>query len=569
MSTGGSFQADSRKGLRDYCFSQRGMLLVPIEHLSAEGISDELRQDIARRDALSDVALDWFDQAFKQYWERASELHQTVPRYWYPPRVQHACIVTEPKTIRPFFQPFNRNSWLLYASDFEPDTSSLELATYCFFHVERLSLVQQILPAQYLNLSYFRTLSRDQVTDFRAGCRRCDRPDAGAFRALGKAMEWIVRLPHETLAPARVAIPGAQLLQDSGLIVDRDSHQRLTALQQAGANAVNAVIKRYQGQYQSAPAHGGDDIASWLTQTKAQLVVTGAKGEMLWDTERPTQTLALVQALKPINREAACSILEDLKVVDQRTRQFLAAIKDKGALVDPAPHIGEGGLSYIHRERKLVAYPIGGEGNEHRLWEPAPPFERLMVGARTIHEWGHLAAESGWVRVREQRAVERQEIYDQLVDFFNQLHDRAAPGIKRIAAQEVAALTQRKGSLGQGLMHALSIRVEDYMSNLLAQRLLPADEMDTYVRNNVCGHAQDYTAAGVFMQLARLAYEYQYLALSRIPEPMNWFYSSTWIEELMFRPGVLTSTDFEELVGRVGDLCACFEIDQSRFKFED
>ena len=50
--------------------------------------------------------------------------------------------MTDAERTRPYYLPFNKSSWLLYATDFDPDATDLELATYLFFHTERLCLTK-------------------------------------------------------------------------------------------------------------------------------------------------------------------------------------------------------------------------------------------------------------------------------------------------------------------------------------------------------------------------------------------------------------------------------------------
>ncbi len=102
------------------------------------------------------------------------------------------------------------------------------------------------------------------------------------------------------------------------------------------------------------------------------------------------------------------SILKDLQVVGYHSKRFLDSLRHRDKLADPAPYMSAGGLSHIDGQWKLIAYDIGPGPNAGRLWESTPPFERLMLGARTIHKWGHLAAYSGWVRVPEERNMDRE-----------------------------------------------------------------------------------------------------------------------------------------------------------------
>ena len=71
--------------------------------------------------------------------------------------------------------------------------------------------------------------------------------------------------------------------------------------------------------------------------------------------------------------------------------------------VDP-PEITQADGTYLHTERRMVAYSLS-QNSWEPLTEPSPPLKRLALGARVIHEWGHLCEESGWLGVPEARAT--------------------------------------------------------------------------------------------------------------------------------------------------------------------
>src|SRR5262249_59350827 len=77
-------------------------------------------------------------------------------------------------------------------------------------------------------------------------------------------------------------------------------------------------------------------------------------------------------------------------------RAFVAAVVDTDALPAPQPNTFQTGYAYLHAERTLVAYNLHEPGME-RLHGPPLPYAREMLGARTAHEWAHLAEAAGWV----------------------------------------------------------------------------------------------------------------------------------------------------------------------------
>ena len=76
-------------------------------------------------------------------------------------------------------------------------------------------------------------------------------------------------------------------------------------------------------------------------------------------------------------------------------------------------------------------------------------------------------------------------------------------------------LAARAGSLEQALARKTLARVGDYLANLLCRRLLPAEELQAYVRTNVRHHFGE--RLGVVSELARYAYEVHYLRLAGLP----------------------------------------------------
>ncbi len=550
-----------------YCFAWDGMFVVPIEGLTSAGMTPAFRATLLEQGAAGEAWAEQFDQAFATYWERASALSAAAPHHWYPPRLQHVCIVTEPDRVRPYFQPFNKSSWLLYASDFEPATTTPEFAAFQFFHVERMGILQQIVPSLIANLAYFLTLSDEEVEQFCDGCRRTTRPDLAGYQALVDAMPAVRQLHHETLRPAALAIPGAVRIPDLGLVFPASLQEPLAALQSSWGRAAQNVFERHRGAHVAPSRTRGTRVGDWLVEARPPLLVTGAEGRILWDCEMPDERAALDEALAEASADAEVAIRSDLEAVGEQTARFLACARDPQELVDPSPHMTEEGLSYVHRERKLVAYSIGPGENENRIWQETPPYERWMLAARTAHEWGHLVAESGWVHVPDARKEERAEKEAALVALFDEVHDSAPDPVRAATAEEAAHYAAKSGSLGNALLKGMMIRIEDYQANLFAHRLLDADAMDTYVRNNVFCELPGATRGGVYFPMVQQVYELQYLRLSRIPEGRDWFLRSTWFAERFIEPGIITLEQFHQLADAIAAVCDCYELDPERFDF--
>ena len=553
--------------LFDYYFAHDGIFVIPIEHLSSVGLSRSFEDDVLKRGVFNRESIELFNQAFTTYWKRALDLHHKAPRFWFPPRVQHICIVTQPNRVRPYYLPFNKNSWTVYASDFDPALSTLEFATYQLFHVERMALLQQIGPASLAaNLSYFLTLGQKHLRDFATGCRKTPRPDAKGFRALAEAMSWIQKLYHEQLKRPTLALPQARVMRQTGLVLPGSLSNKLDRLLQSWLNCASDVLQQHRGTF-TRRAVPETKISRWLSEMQPPLLVTGAKGRILWAPDAPEETAELHASLAELTEQGEERILKDLDIVGFHSRRFLESLRVPQELANPAPDLAEEGLSYIHGERKLVAYNIGPGEFENRLWESSPPYERLMLAARTIHEWTHVAAESGWVIIPTGRKSDWRALTDELAELFEEMYAVAPTAIRKQTARELAMSEGESGRLGQAVLKRMLHRAEDFMCNLLAKKFLSPDEMDTYARNNVYSHWDEDASGGIYVQLCRQAYEFQYLRLSRIEDPMDWFLKSTWFTERFIQTGVISEALFERLMTNVAQICDGYQIDESKFNF--
>lgn len=558
--------------LFDYFSRSDGCFTVPIEFLSEIGIRDTFSQHLISNGICTTNNIDLFNQAYSIYFERARMLYKKCPHYWFPPRLQHICIVTDSGLVHPYFQPYNKNSWLLYSDDLEAESSSLEFVVFQFFHIERMWLIGKIDPLLYANFSYFLTLTETQVQNFIEGCQKTTRPDHTGFRALAQAIPTIRGLYHQQLNKPDTRLNNVRVMHDTGLVVPASAHQTLGQLQQVWSKTTQSVITAHQNLHSKVSVDAGKTIEHWLNTQQPKLLITGnIDGDpngILWAPSSVSESNRLREVFSQVSESAEPCILADLKVIDDHSRRFLKSLRQPDQLSKPASYMTEGGLSYIHKNYMLVAYNLGQTRNLTRLWQPAPPYERLMLAARTVHEWGHLAAESGWVIIPQEYQQKRQALEQSLVTLFDQIHSCVPIKIQNQIAPEVTRLQAETGSLGQTLLKRMLVRIEDYMANLVASRFLNADEMDTYVRNNVHCHLQDYSSEGLYMQLIRQAYEFQYLHLSRIENPLQWFYGSTWFVEYFVDNDIISKALFEQLTEVVGAICNCYTVDESKFDFE-
>jgi hypothetical protein len=553
--------------LADFYFVHEEMFVLPIEHLSPQGMSGEYAGWLNERRALPSGWVERFNAAFACAWERASLLEQRAPRHWPPPRLQHCCIITAATRVRPYFQPFNNSAWLLYVSDFDPTHSSLEMSAYLFLHMERMGLLRDVTQTLLSNLAYWLILSDAEIADFVAGCAVSNRPDAAGFRALAAALPWIRRLHDDALKPPLIAtLEPTDGVPHTGLQLPRSSRPRLDGLLRQWSAAAQASLDAFYAAHARRGRDRAGELCSWLRDERPRVVVSGNAGQVLWDPELPGEIASLRRSVGGLGETVAASLRADIELIDRHSRRFCQSLAELQSLPEPHAETTQGGLSYMHLTRKCIAYNLHEPGME-RLRVPAPPYERLMLGARTIHEWGHLAADAGWIRVPAQNKDEHDSLVAALAEQFERLVRDAPPAVRRLTAEETERVARRHGSIGGGLAAIPLSRMPDYQANLLARHYLSDAELETYVRNNVYWLSAAGRPAALFQRLARYSYEFQYLRLSRITDPRRYFLSSTWFVSEYCATQVLREEDFAALLELVGRLCDLQQIDETKFRW--
>lgn len=560
------------EALRSFCFAHRELVVVPIEHLHERGTSDAMARALRDHPALPDGLVELLEQAQATYWQRATELYQRAPDSWFPPRLQHLCIVLDPERVRPYTQPFHESSWVVYASDFDPAVSNVEHATYQLLHAERLGTSRDMAMAVICAMSYWLLRDDAEVEAFATACHRSPRPDAAAFRRLAEALPWVRTLYHDPLRrPPAELRPSLRRVAEAGLWVPAELQPRLRALVPALRDDAAAVMERYLAAMASAPATDPavalaagpvEHVCDWLENARPRVQVTDEHGAVLWDPDAPHELSALRRALEGIGGRVAQSLREDLAVVAERSERFLAAVRHPERLPSAGANVEQEGGIYVHATRPLVVYALGQPGLDPRR-EPAPPYHRLLVGARTVHEWGHLAEDAGLVGVPAHRRDEHEQAQQALARVVDELLADAPASFRTAAAQEAEAAGCEPGALVVRLVLA---RMPDYLSNLLARRLLPPSELQAYVRANV--HAHVGQELRPLHLLARHAAEAQYLALAGIDDPLRYVLRSTWLSDYLVDTGLVAPSHLRALLGATATLCACYELDEEAFSWE-
>ena len=264
-----------------------------------------------------------------------------------------------------------------------------------------------------------------------------------------------------------------------------------------------------------------------------------------------------------IPKRAADSLIEDWSLVDRLSKRFVDALRDPEGLSPPGESLDQEDGIYMYADRMLIAYCLAQPGFK-TLAEEAPPFHRLLVGARTIHEWGHIAADAGMVRIPEHLQDQHEKTHEEVVALFDRIVAGAPAAQRQTAAREVELLRREGYRLGDMPLQ----RIGDYQANLLARAFLSASEMEAYIRANV-RPLIDEEDVGPYLRLARHAYEYQYLTLSRMADPFGYFLSCTWFAEDLIASGIVTEAETRELFEAVGRMFACYEVDSTRIRLPD
>jgi hypothetical protein len=309
------------------------------------------------------------------------------------------------------------------------------------------------------------------------------------------------------------------------------------------------------------------ELADWLAAEAPPLVVTGERNRIVWDPDAPATLDPLRHELAGADAVAVRAIHADLEVVASHTRAFHAALVDPGALPAPPANTEQRGYTYLHRERQLIAYNLHEPGME-RLAGPPLPYARHMLGARTLHEWAHLADAAGWVP-RTVAPARFTELRGALAAELDATIAAASPRVRDLTCADVADLATA-GSPGRALTRILLTRMPDYRSNLVARRFMSDAERETYLRHNVRTLRPEYPPHRLWRMLVRYLYEYQYLGPGlgspAITDARAYLVHSTWFDEDFLASRALSEERFDALAEAVAALCACYAVDESRFR---
>jgi hypothetical protein len=556
-----SGRARSFSMLDAFYFHDPRLTLVPIEHLGPDGIAPSFAQTLAARQGWDEARVELLDEGFALYWSRLEELARRC-RELSPPRLRNVGVVHDPAAVRPYTSILNTSTLTLYASDLDPARSDPELVAYVLAHGDRVADVGEVTLAAVHLAPWWFERSVAERDAFRTAAFAATRPDAAVYRAIADALPWLRELRHAQLRPPRTP-GGHRPIPGTGLLVPRAHEHEPDALVAACRTGARDALGGFLARYRDPDPDAAHELVRWLVNEAPPLVVTGRGGAILWDPDRAADTSAVAAAIGGASRAALADVRADLEVVAEHTRRFLDALVDSASLPAPDPATAQSGYSYLHVERRLIAYNLHEPGIE-RLAGPALPYARAMLGARTMHEWAHLAVDGGLVP----RTVDDAEWRARLDRFAALLDDtiaRASRAVRERTASDVRVL-QRDGSAGQALAAIFTSRISDYQSNLLAFPFLSLVEREAYVRQNVRPLARDYKPEQLWRLLVRALYEYQYLGFSAAPDRRRYFAGTTWLERDLIAPGALDDARFDALAEAAAALCTAHAVDERRIR---
>ncbi|MGH7895029.1 MAG: hypothetical protein ACREQL_10185 [Candidatus Binatia bacterium] len=541
-------------------------MLVPIEHLSETGTSPEFATLLRERGDWLPAHVGLFDEAWSRYWRRSADLARRT-RTWPAPRRRHVAVALQPDAVRPYVQLLNTSAWLIYACDVDPTVGHPEFLAYLLAHGDWMALTGEVSTAAVQSAAWWLERTEEECVAFAAAAARSTRPDAAAFTAVADALPWLRRLHHETLRPPVAVLP-ERSVPGTGLLVPPPFEADPPRLAASWRRTAEQTIARYHATWRRRDPALVVELCDWLAAARPPLLVTGERGRILWGPDAAQRIGAVRRELKRADAVAVLRVHRDLARVAEITGHFLDAVADPSTLPPPAPNTFQTGYTYLHAERRLIAYNLDEPGME-RLQGPPLPYEHAMVGARTAHEWAHVADAAGWVP----RVAAADDWAALRAEFATLMEDTiaAAPaGLRQRTAADLAALAEGR-PLGVALGRVLVTRMPDYRANIVARRLMQDVEAETYVRHNIRTLRHEYGAPQIWRLFLRYVFEYQYLqpalGLTRMHDPRGYFLYSTGFADDFFATGIVDEVRFDAVTAIVARLCAGYAIDRDKLRF--
>ena len=545
--------------MRRFCVAHDNAFTIPAEALTEHGLDPATAALLLDGGRLNIEQLRCLEWGFALYWQRCSALYSRAPRSWFPPRQTNLLVVSNPRGVLQYLEPFGGTSSTLYTTDLDTHP---EYVAALLVHMERLSLLKLIPATVAFNLSYWFDLDATSREAFTHAARIAKRPDAAAFVALSDAFAWIDDLLHDPLRPPeQEATEPFFSIEGADLYVPKRLRGELMGLGKAAEDAVRAAMTAAPGGVRDASrsARALDELCDWLLQTRAHVIVHGPNGGTLW-TPQHDDPIRMRRVLADSDEAAITSIQADLRIIDERSREFLSRVE-----VDSLPThcavLETGGGTYIDAARRVVVHELQ-QPAFNACTVPAPPYHRLLLGARVMHEWGHIAHTAKLLYLPEDRRPEYKEARAELGECFKRVIDAVPAGLRDTIAEEMQDIEPRPEEQAKTLARKTLARVGDYLANMMTVRLIPGEEMQAYVRTNVRHHLDE--RLGLVSELARYAYEIHYLDLVGLPR--SYFYRTSRFPDHFISTGIVREEDAEALFDAAGRVLACYAIDETRLK---
>ncbi len=542
--------------IRRFALAHPSIVVVPAEMLDEHGLEPEFAELLIAEGRLSAGQIDCLERGTALYWQRCRDLFARAPKSWFPPRQTNLLIVAEPRGILPYMEPFTGTSSLLYASDLDTHP---EYVAYALVHVDRLALLGSVRSALVCNLSYWFDRDDASRSAFASAAARATRPDARCFTALADTFEWIDQLLHIPLRePQRdISEPYLEIVEGAELYAPKRLQPQITTLCEEAESAIGDAMQSTAPAAVPARSRTVDELCDWLQQTRAHVIVVAPDGTTVWAPEM-NDPRWMRRALVNASDAAVASLHEDLRTISERSRQFLERVTDVDTLPKSCAVLEFQGGTYIDPARRAVVHKLRQEVFDS-LTLAAPPYFRLFLGARVMHEWGHLAHAAKFLRVPDENKLAYREARAELGDCFLKAI-AAIPAMARSTDKETAGLSLCSNHLPPILARKTLARVGDYLSNLMCSKMLPGEEMQIYVRTNVRHHFDKNL--GLVSELARYAYEVHYLALANLPR--SYFFNTSGFVDYFIHSGIITEGNTNALFDAVGRVLACYEIDETK-----
>ena len=542
--------------MRRFTLAHPHIVVVPAEALDEHGLEPEFAELLVAEGRLSAEQIDCLERGTALYWQRCRDLFARAPATWFPPRQANLLILSEQRGILPYMEPFIGTTSLLYASDLNTHP---EYVAYMLVHVDRLAMLKSVRAALVCNLSYWFDRDDANRSAFASAAAGAKRPDAQCFTALAGAFDWIDQLFHVPLREPQhdITEPYLEIVDGVQLYAPKRLQPQVTALCESADEAVSNAVQVTAPAGVPARSPTVDALCDWLQQTRAQVIVVAPEGTTVWSPEMKDPRW-MRRALVNATDAAVASLHEDLRTIDERSRQFLERLTDVDSLPKSYAVLETGGGTYLDPAQRLMVHKLKQEGFDY-LTAPAPLYFRLFLGARVMHEWGHLAHAAKFLRVADEDKSTYKEARSELGDCFVRAI-AAMPERVRATDAQTAGLALSSKELPPLLARKTLGRVGDYLSNLMCSKLLPGEEMQAYVRTNVHHHFDE--KLGLVSELARYSFEVHYLALANLPR--SYFFNTSRFVDYFIDGGIITEENTNALFDAAGRVLACYSIDESK-----